>query len=201
LKDLPVVLLHDNISEENAMGYSVASYIWPRLDALAELVHLLVAMRGCRNLSVAMVDPKNHAIRSEKLSIIKSALDEHGLSLKTDRQLFYVREYSYAQGVDVVGRILEENPSTDGIICLADVTAIGILDRLDKLGLRGQIKVTGFDNVEVAAQNDLTTIDQQLHLTGERALLDLHTAIDNVPFKEFRAGSYIPTILVQRGSA
>lgn len=197
---LPVVLLHDNIPEDKAKEYTVVSYICPRLDALSELVRHLVETHRCRNISVVMVNPKNHAIRMEKLSIIEEAIHNFDLNFSHHSHVYYVKEYSHAEGMRVTDHILERNPETEAIICLADITAIGILQRLGELGFRDRIRVTGFDNIEVSAYSDLTTIDQQLKLTGERALLDLHNAIQNDSCIEFRAASHIATTLIERGS-
>jgi DNA-binding LacI/PurR family transcriptional regulator len=91
-------------------------------------------------------------------------------------------------------------PSTDAIVCLSDTTAIGILERLTQLGLRRRIRVTGFDNIEMSGYSDLTTVDQQLTATGERALLDLHNAIQYDRCVPFQSVSLIPTTLKERGS-
>jgi|GEM_PF-3358854 len=199
--NLPVVLIHDNIPQDKAKGYSVVSYIRPRLDALTELVNILVQERKAKNFSLVMVSPQNHAIRKEKLSIVENALMAHGQALDACRQIFTINEYSYEAGIDVVDRIIEKNPSTDAIVSLADVTAVGILRRLVQVGLSNKILVTGFDNVDIAVHNGLTTIDQQLEATGEQALNDLHGAIEAETFDEFRIGTYIPTTVRRRSSA
>ena len=199
--NLPVVLIHDNIPQDKAKGYSVVSYIRPRLDALTELVNILVQERKAKNFSLVMVSPQNHAIRKEKLSIVENALMAHGQVLDACRQIFTINEYSYEAGIDVVNRIIEKNPSTDAIISLADVTAVGILRRLAQVGLSNKILITGFDNVDIAVHNGLTTIDQQLEATGEQALNDLHGAIEAETFDEFRIGTYIPTTVRRRSSA
>ncbi len=199
--DLPVVLLHDNIPEHKAKGYSVVSYIRPRLDAFCELVSILVNERECQNFSVVMVDPKNHSIREEKLAVIENAVLAQGLNFDHHKHVFYIKEYSYEAGIEVVNYIMERNPRTDAILSLADETAAGILRGLAQLELTGKVSVTGFDNVTIAEQHNITTVDQQLTATGERALLDLHSAITKVNFDEFRTGRYIQTNLVRRTSA
>ncbi|MGD0884331.1 MAG: TIR domain-containing protein [Thermodesulfovibrionales bacterium] len=199
--DLPVVLLHDNIGENKAKGYSVVSYIRPRLDGLAEIVNILISERGVQNPSVVMVSPDNHQIRQDKLSIIENTIKANGLKFKRDRQLFKITEYTNEEGLEVVDRIMERNPKTDAIITLADFTAVGVLKRLNQLGLSNKILVTGFDNVDAAVENNITTVDQQLKATGESALSALHNAIKSGAFDEFRIGSYISTTVVRRTSA
>lgn len=197
---LPVVLLHDNIPEDQAKGHTVVSYIWPGLDALSELVSHLVDDHNCKNLSVVMVSPKDHAIRTQKLRTIQQAIKKHELDFDPDRHLYSIKEYSHTEGMRIADEILEKNPESDAIVCLADITAIGILQRLEQLEPTNRIRLTGFDNVEVSAYSDLTTVDQQLRLTGERALIDLHNAIQHGSCLEFRSPSCIATSLVRRGS-
>lgn len=199
-RSIPVVLLHDNIPENKARGYTVVSHIRPRLNALSDLVQHLIAKHSCKNISVVTVNPENHAIRSEKISIIEHTIRDRQLNFYRDQNMYCVTEYSQEQGIFVVDRIMENKPDTDAIICLADVTALGIIQRLKELGIYNQIRVTGFDNVEVALQNNFTTIDQELKLSGERSVTDLHETIQHKSIIEFQTISEIPTTFVQRGS-
>lgn len=199
-RSIPVVLLHDNIPENKARGYTVVSHIRPRLNALSDLVQHLIAKHSCKNISVVTVNPENHAIRSEKISIIEHTIRDRQLNFYRDQNMYCVTEYSQEQGIFVVDRIMENKPDTDAIICLADVTALGIIQRLKELGIYNQIRVTGFDNVEVALQNNFTTIDQELKLSGERSVTDLHETIQRKSIIEFQTISEIPTTFVQRGS-
>ncbi len=201
-RNIPVVLLHDNISENKARGYSVVSHIRPRLNALSDLVQHLIEKHGCKNISLVTVNPENHSIRSEKKSIIEQAIQDKlsDFIFIRDKNMFYVAEYSQEQGIMVVDQIIDKNPETDAIISLADVTAIGIMQRLREMGIHDQIRVSGFDNVEVALQNGLTTIDQELKLSGERAVTDLYDAFQRKSIVEFRTISEIPTTFVQRKS-
>ncbi len=199
-RSIPVVLLHDNIPESKARGYTVVSHIRPRLNALSDLVQHLIMAHSCKNISVVTVNPENHAIRSEKISIIERVIRDSQLNFDRNQNMHYVTEYSQEQGIFVVDRIMENKPDTDAIICLSDVTALGIIQRLGEMGIRNQIRVTGFDNVDVAFQNNLTTIDQELKLSGERAVTDLHQAFQRNFIIEFQRISEIPTTFVQRGS-
>lgn len=168
----PVVLLDDNISPEKATGFTVVGMVRPKLTGLVELVDHL-AQHSCRNLAVVTVDPAKHAIRRHKLEEIMRAARRYSLV----PEYHEVKEYTQEDGYRVVDRILERNQSTDAIICLADITAIGILRRLQDLGLQDRIRVTGFDDIEDARFNDLSTINQQLETKGETAMERLHEAI------------------------
>ncbi len=154
-------------------------------------------------MSIVLVDPQGHAIRTEKLKAIETALDARGfgLDLTPERQVFYVPEYSYSAGYDVADRILERNPSTDAIICLADVTAVAVVHRLKARGKAESISVTGFDNIDVAEYNDIATVDQQLGHSGRTAVFDLYKAVCAGQVPPVPVSSYIPTTFVRRGSA
>ncbi len=199
-RNIPVVLLHDNIPEEKARQYTVVSHIQPSLDSLSTLVQHLIDTHNCKNISVVTVNPDNHTIRSEKIAIIENVLRDRNLSFNRDHNMYCIAEYSQEQGVFVVDRIMENNPSTDAIICLSDVTALGVIQCLKESGNHKNIRVTGFDNVDVALQNDITTIDQQLKQTGEEAVKALYKAFQSNFIIEFKKIFKIPTTFVQRGS-
>lgn len=206
--NLPVVLVHDNIPEERVRGYSVTSYIRPELAGLRDLVFFLVDRRSRKNMSIVLVDPQGHALRTEKLRAIQTALGARGLDLDLtpERQVFYVSEYSYSEGYEVTDRILDKNPNTDSIVCLADVTAVAVVHRLKSLGKAESISVTGFDNIDAAEYNDIATVDQQLGHSGRTAAFDLYRAVSEKAVSPGQllpvpVSSYIPTTFVRRGSA
>jgi DNA-binding LacI/PurR family transcriptional regulator len=175
--DIPVVLIHDNISQDALQGTTVVSYIEPALLALEELVHHLTGTHRCKNIAVVMVSEQGHRLRQEKLDILRSAMLSANMDLKAHRWLYHIKEYTHECGVAVVNDILTDNASVDAIICLSDVTALGVKQELEKRGEK-YIRVTGFDNIELADHFGLTSIDQQLPATGNTALIDLNHAID-----------------------
>lgn len=195
---IPLVLIHDNIREDKLKNSSVVSFIRPNLNALNELVNHLIKDHHRRNICVVMASAKNHLIRQEKLKYITRALQQSGVPFDERKHLFLVSEYSCKEGGRIVEEIREVNPGIDAIISLADVTAVGIKQKLKDLGI-DSVLVTGFDNIELAEQFDLTSIDQQLKITGDRALLALDNAIKN-EILTFRETTYIPTTLIVRGS-
>jgi DNA-binding LacI/PurR family transcriptional regulator len=195
---LPVVLIHDNIEESKLMNTTVVSYLWPNLEGLSDLVSHLIHDHQRKNICVVMISARGHRIRQKKLDIIRDTIIQAGLTLEREH-IFHVREYTHKEGRDITGEILDANPTVDAIICLADVTAVGILRALKEHN-RDDVMVTGFDNIDLAKHFDLTSVDQQLEATGERALMDLHTAIKNRGAVVFDKPTYIPTTLVKRAS-
>jgi DNA-binding LacI/PurR family transcriptional regulator len=148
--DLPIALIHDNIEEAKLKDSTVVSYLWPNLDGLRDLISHLIHDHQRRNICVVMVNPRGHRIRQQKLDIIRNTVFQEGLPDLdvTDRDhLFYVRTYTHEEGRSIVSEMLENNPTVDAVVCLADVTAVGILQEL-KEHKRDDILVTGFDNID-----------------------------------------------------
>lgn len=195
---IPIVLVHDNIELSDLQGTSVVSYIWPDLTAVTALVTHLIQEHGCRHFRVLMVDPRGHRLRETKLSLIKSTVQEYGLEFVEAEHLFTLAEYSHREGVRAAQLILEIGDPVDALICLDDVVALGAWTVVRRYG-RGDIRVTGFDNLQVAEDFDLTTVDQQLGLTGEHAILDLGTAM-NGRISGLSRPTLIPTLLRRRAS-
>jgi len=199
--NLPIVLIHDNIEEAQLENTTVVSYLWPNLEALRDLVRHLVHVHNCRNICVVMTKPHGHRIRKQKLDYICEMVKQEGLTSLdvSDREhLFTVPEYTHKAGQEIAEEILDINPTVDAIMCLADVTAIGLLQTL-KEHHRDDVMVTGFDNIDLAEHFQLTSVDQQIKTTGERAVMDLHSALQNRVYALDRP-TYIPTTLVVRAS-
>jgi DNA-binding LacI/PurR family transcriptional regulator len=195
---IPVVLIHDNISEAKLKGTTTVSSIRPGLHGLDELVDHLVIDHHCRNICVVMVREKGHLIRQQKLDTIKNAIKRNHLSFDERTQLFYVNEYSYIEGHRIVNYILQTNSTADAVVALADVTAISIMHELRSRG-KAHIRVTGFDNIEIAKLFNLTSVDQQLTMIGQTAFQDLDSAIENGRVS-FEGHKGIPTVLDKRAS-
>ena len=75
-------------------------------------------------------------------------------------------DYSIAGGKLAAGRILREHPETDGILCIRDRVAIGLLYGLIELGKKipEDISIIGKDNSNLceASNPPLTALDTQL---------------------------------------
>ncbi len=195
---MPMVLIHDNIPETKLKGATIASSIRPGLNALEQLVHHFIKDHHCRNICIVMVKENGHAIRQQKLDIVRNAIKKNNLRFDERTQLFYVPEYSYAEGQRIANDILQINPLVDAVISLADVTAISIMHEFKSKG-QPQIRVAGFDNIEIAQLFDLTSVDQYLKTIGQQAMQDLDDALENGK-TDFEQLTYIPTDLKLRAS-
>ncbi len=198
---IPLALIHDNVEEDNLKDTTVIFNLQPELNGLHDLVKHLISSHQRRNICVVMVNPHGHRIRQRKLDIIQDAVREEELDfldVTDDKHLFVIREYTHEEGQAIAREILLVNPTVDAVICLADTTAVGVLQEM-KERKREDILVTGFDNVDLAARSQLTSVDQQLRDIGERAVTDLYYAIQH-GVHGYEGPVFIPTTLIARES-
>lgn len=87
---------------------------------------------------------------------------------------------SMREGADAMARLLHDQPDTDAVICVSDLSAFGALTECHRRGIvvPDQIAIGGFGNYEIAAicVPTLTTIDAHAREIGLRTgslILDL----------------------------
>lgn len=195
---IPIVLVHDNIDDSHLVNTSVVSSLKPELTGLKELTRHLVRDHHVHNISIVMVDPHNHAIRQAKLRTLIDTITSSGLEFDKSTQLFFVPAYSVDEGSRIADSILRINPKTEAVISLADTTAVGLQKAFEREE-RNHILITGFDNIDMAEEFNITSVDQQLKVTGERAFMDIMNAIEDRSF-QLAGTTYIPTTFIKRGS-
>lgn len=130
---------------------------------------------------------------------IKRALKEGGLKLDGSR--IVKLSHSIMQGRTGLRELLTADSTITAVICTTDTLAVGALAEAKAMGLRvpQDISITGFDDIELAAQLDppLTTISMPATEIGEAAAEYLVNAIDGVPIPTSMA---LPYRLVVRSS-
>ncbi|MDD6222903.1 MAG: LacI family DNA-binding transcriptional regulator [Lachnospiraceae bacterium] len=103
---------------------------------------------------------------------------------------------------EMCGRILEEKPDTDCIICIDDILAVGVLHGLSRRGksVPGDISVTGMDNTLYGRVSTptLTSIDNKIEEAGITAARKLLSVLAG---NEEPRTVIIPTELIRRDSA
>jgi LacI family transcriptional regulator len=104
--------------------------------------------------------------------------------------------WSSAGGAEAFGRLLDEDPSIDGLFAASDQIALGALHVANAHGIRipDQLAVVGFDGLPEAAQftPSLTTVRQPLAELGRLAVHELVEAVNA------EAGGYAPRALELR---
>jgi LacI family transcriptional regulator, gluconate utilization system Gnt-I transcriptional repressor len=101
-----------------------------------------------------------------------AAMQRHGLA--TDRLVGAGKPpISMREGADAMGRLLDQMPDTQAVICVSDLSAFGALTECQRRGVAvpGSIAIAGFGAYEIAAISHpaITTIDPQPRLIGTRA--------------------------------
>lgn len=130
---------------------------------------------------------------------IKRALEEEGLTLEDTRVVNCT--HSVEQGRSGLKELVIANPSITSVICTTDTLAVGALAGARSMGLRvpQDLSITGFDDIELAAQLDppLTTIGTPAAEIGRLAADCLANAIAGIPIPVSTA---LPYQLIIRGS-
>jgi LacI family transcriptional regulator len=145
-----------------------------------------------------VVAPSNDRSRA-RLEGIQRALSHANIPLKPTQIIR--TDYSLAQGRSALRQLLTEHPDTTAVICTTDTLAIGAMAEARKMGLSvpGTLSITGFDDVELAAQVDppLTTVSVPAAEIGRGAADYLINAIAGSPVPR---SVVLPYRLVMRSS-
>lgn len=131
--------------------------------------HLL--QLGRRRLAYVTGPADREAVQLRRDGFLR-ALAAHGVPGE-DAPILY-GQWSERWGIEAVGRVLEEAPDVDGIVCGSDLIARGVLIGLQERGRQvpDEIAVVGFDNWQILAEQarpPLTTVDMNLHDLGREA--------------------------------
>lgn len=100
---------------------------------------------------------------------VRIALRQAGVGLPAEYTA--VGEPGPTRARELAGRLLRLRRPPTGIVCASDHQALGVLDAARDLGFEvpGDLSVVGYDDLEIAAYAELTTIRQPLYESGMRA--------------------------------
>jgi len=166
--------------------------------ATRELTQYLLELGHVRFGVIANVPPSNDRSRA-RVDGIRRALTDAAIHLEPT-QIIRV-DFSLAQGRSALRQLMSGHPGTTAVVCTTDTLAIGAMAEARKLGLSvpQQLSITGFDDVELAAQVDppLTTISVPAAEIGRGAADYLINAIAGLPIPKT---VQLPYRLIMRGS-
>ncbi|GEC06493.1 LacI family transcriptional regulator [Streptomyces spinoverrucosus] len=165
--DHPVVILGDRI-----FGAPVDHVAMPNLEASRAATRHLIE-RGCRRIAFLCGAVEEVDTSSLRLTGYRQALAEAGLS--TDPALIQqVDRLGMREGAGRAREMAEGGLDFDGVFCVTDSLAMGVLRGLADAGIRApdQVKVIGFDNVTESEYfiPSLSTIDPDHDGMAERAV-------------------------------
>ncbi len=92
---------------------------------------------------------EDHVDSRERLEVTREVMAAHGLKLK-DKDIGYGK-WSNRRTIDALDELLKNRKKMpDAIVCANDIMALAVCTELEKRGVDvpGQVKVTGFDNVD-----------------------------------------------------
>ncbi|WP_456738339.1 MULTISPECIES: LacI family DNA-binding transcriptional regulator [unclassified Bradyrhizobium] len=169
-------------------------------SATREMTQYLLRLGHARFGAIANVAAVSNDRSRARLEGIQRALSDAGLPLKPTQ--IVKADYSLAQGRSALRQLLTDHPDTTAVICTTDTLAIGAMAEARKMGLAvpATLSITGFDDVELAAQMDppLTTVSVPAAEIGRGAADYLINAIAGSPVPK---SVVLPYRLVMRSSS
>ncbi|MEU6351357.1 LacI family DNA-binding transcriptional regulator [Streptomyces sp. NPDC047072] len=165
--DHPVVILGDRI-----FGGPVDHVAMPNFEAARAATGHLIE-RGCRRVAILCGAVEEVDTSSLRIAGYRRALEEAGLP--ADPALVQLVEgLGMPEGAGRAREMVRAGLDFDGVFCVTDALAMGVLRGLADVGTRvpEQVKVIGFDNVTESAYliPSLSTVDPDHDGMAERAV-------------------------------
>ena len=191
---IPIVLIdsycndhyYHNIRIDDAYGsYLAAKYL---LDM------------GHEDVAFFVGQIKENGVMKKRLLGYRQALEEFDLPYR--KNYVFEGQIDYESGIALSGKLLDAGLPVTGIVCAADILAIGAMKGLYEAGKRvpEDFSIVGFDDLEISRYltPGLTTVKQQISLKGQKAveLLLKHIEDPNLTKQE----EVLPLELIERGS-
>ncbi|MBN2341520.1 MAG: GGDEF domain-containing protein [Deltaproteobacteria bacterium] len=189
--NLPLVCVSEKISGfpciivENAPGIELT-------------IDHMVSHHNLHNIAF-IKGPNGHAEAEERFEAYKRSLIRNHLEL--DEELIFDGSFIARDGAKATRELIQKGIPFDGIVCVNDHTAFGVLEELSRQNLHvpGNVSVAGFDDVKEAAmlQPALSTVRQPLFRMGEEAVNNIVEQINGGRIPE---ETVLPTEPVYRRS-
>lgn len=157
--DFPVVILGERIFDGPVDHVAMANVD----GAKAATLHL--AAQGCQSIAIVDDHRTNETDASSlRFAGYRAALAEANLPFYPDLAVnLAVPSFSLKDGWEAGKRLVESGVAFDGIFCVTDTVALGVLRALADAHVKvpGQVKVIGFDNIEESRYSipSLSTVD------------------------------------------
>lgn len=157
--DFPVVILGERIFDGPVDHVAMANVD----GAKAATLHL--AAQGCQRIAIIDDHRTNETDASSlRFAGYRAALAEANLPFYPDLAVnLAVPSFSLKDGREAGKRLVESGVAFDGIFCVTDTVALGVLRALADADVKvpEQVKVIGFDNIEESQYSipSLSTVD------------------------------------------
>lgn len=180
--DYPVVILGERIFEG-----PVDHVAMPNVEgARAATAHLLE--NGCRKVAIISGPAAGEITMSTlRFTGYSQALSAAGIEVRPEL-LVHVDEFTLRSGAAAAHALVSGGVDFDGVFCITDTVAMGVLRGLADLGVAvpEQVKVIGFDNIEEGAYlvPSLSTIDPDHQAMARTAMDRLVRRMEGQSFNE-----------------
>ncbi|MEV5953951.1 LacI family DNA-binding transcriptional regulator [Streptomyces sp. NPDC051987] len=174
--DHPVVILGERI-----FGGPVDHVAMPN-EAASEAATRHLVERGCRRIAIVCGRLDGDVdVSSLRHAGYRRALTAAGLPAGPEL-VVTAAALTMPEAARGIRERLADGPGFDGVFCVTDTVAMGVLRALADAGVRvpDQVKVIGFDNVDESAYlvPSLSTVDPDHDLMADRAVALLAARID-----------------------
>ena len=174
------VVLFDDFSEDSVFDTVIAPN---EAEGRAVAQHLLDM--GCRRIGMIGFSPESldlglSTTESQRLQGIQSALHRQGIDLTSDR--FIPCDWLVDAGRAAAREVIARGMPFDGLICVNDGVALGLIRGLADIGVRvpEAVKVIGFDGISVGSYTvpSISTVELDIGDLAEKAMSMLLDRLD-----------------------
>jgi DNA-binding LacI/PurR family transcriptional regulator len=156
---------------------------------------------GHKEVAFISGPPRLHSAKSRQLAFVAS-LKECGLTPK--RKWIVKGDHTMEGGIAAMQELLAHKELPTAVMCSNDMTAIGVLHRLYRAGLRvpDDFSVIGFDNIHIAEVTipPLTTIEMSRLDLARAAVTALREQVECIDSSANKTEFHISTKLIVRES-
>ena len=160
-----------------------------------------LAALGHRNIAFVSGPMRLHSAQSRLDAFIKS-IQDCGITLDATR--IVEGDHTLEGGVRAMEQLLAQKETATAVICSNDMTAIGVLHKLYRTGLRvpDDISVIGFDDIHLAevTMPPLTTVQMSRFEIAKDAFGALRAHVESPDSSTGKREYNIPTELIVRES-
>jgi LacI family transcriptional regulator len=156
---------------------------------------------GHKDVAFISGPPRLHSAKSRELAFVAS-LKECGIA--PNPKWVVKGDHTMEGGIAAMQELLVQKKMPTAVMCSNDMTAIGVLHRLYRAGLRvpDDFSVIGFDNIHIAEVTipPLTTVEMSRLDLARAAVTALREQVESVDSLASRSEFHIPTNLIVRES-
>lgn len=155
----------------------------------------LLIRKSCRKIAYLSGNLRLHLLAKQRYDAFMETVQSRGIEhvvRETDLNGFKYKDYE-----PLVQGLFAEHPDIDGVFASSDMLAQQVLRECRRLGraVPEQVKVVGYDGIQAAGLDELTTIQQPIKEMGRLAVehLLLHMAGEETPLE-----TILPVRLLER---